>query len=1085
MKTCPQCHTPLDEDAPEGLCPRCLAAAAFHSDPTIVTGGPEGLPDIANAEEVARRLPQYEILELLGRGGMGVVYKARQRQLDRIVALKILPPSDALSPDFIERFRREARSLAKLSHPNIVAIHDFGEDGGLYYFAMEYVDGANLREMLRTKKLTPAEALAVVPKICDALQYAHDEGVVHRDIKPENILVDLKGRLKIADFGLAKLLRRDDADQHLTLSGMALGTPRYMAPEQVDKPETVDHRADIYSLGVVFYEMLTGELPMGRFAPPSQKVQVDVRLDEIVLHALERDVERRYQGVDAIKTDVEHVTGKPQFAPAPGVPPFHASPEQPPFGARSIQPRFSGHAILGAVWAVFGLLAILSAAYFIALSHVWNGTALPTDLIYERPPTWVTIFMGALLAIGAGAFIGTPVLGSVSISRIRRSEGMIIGLPLAFADLLFTPFVAIGALCVLLSRSILGPAELALVVLPLCFFTGRAAWRAISVRTGQKPKDPEVAVLAPVKVVRTPADLLVIVASMALLTAVGIGIWFWGQGALHPESGSAFGDDTKSLVPIKGGQMIITGPQQGIIIKVSAVILALYGIIISAAGLLMRRLRARLFVLISLVLVGLFLPAALAYNFISEHVPQWPIFTSLWLGIPVCAWAVRLLFRDATRAAFDVTPLDAVDAETANSPPGGLVWPLAVCLVGVVVCAFPCTMTTSGFWGMPWWSSEMTGVGAMSVVADSPAAKAGILQEDHIKELNGTRLTGGDTLFLMWKNLPVGAPVELKIERSGQPLTLTTKRGGDSIAGQFYWYWQVIAVHGFLIFGALLVAARRRPAFLSGCNFMVGAGALVLLACLLPEVDRMLIGPSLWKNEAFGEGDFLQWPWQRVVVVIAGGLLSILSLRAGRRDAVEPDVMLGIAGLLAFSLSIAWAICRLTGHITNLEWAAILLTMVTAIGAAILFPRPRRGVPGSLRSKVPEIVLVLLGAGVGALPWTHTLVSSSGWQFWHGGIFSMIYFLLGLVFLSSGGGRPPVWFGVITILAALGAFACAFAFTTWPPEWHLFSDGTGTAKVQILRAGVFVAYGLAVLTAAMGAMQIRTACGGPPSVLHE
>jgi serine/threonine protein kinase len=162
-------------------------------------------------------------------------------------------------------------------------VHDFGESGGLYYFAMEFVDGANLREMIRTGKMRPEEALAVVPKICDALQFAHEEGVVHRDVKPENILIDKRGRVKIADFGLAKLLRREHADHTLTMTGMTLGTPRYMAPEQLDKPETVDHRADIYSLGVVFYEMLTGEVPMGRFAPPSEKVRIDVRLDEIVL----------------------------------------------------------------------------------------------------------------------------------------------------------------------------------------------------------------------------------------------------------------------------------------------------------------------------------------------------------------------------------------------------------------------------------------------------------------------------------------------------------------------------------------------------------------------------------------------------------------------------------------------------------------------------------------------------------------------------------------------------------------------------------------------------------------------------------
>ncbi len=298
---CPQCQAVLPANAPEGLCPPCLLKAAAGS-PSV-----GDIIDIGDPAEVAKCFPQFEILELLGRGGMGVVYKARQRQLDRIVALKILPPVEALSPDFIARFTREARSLAKLTHANIVAIYDFGESGGLYYFSMEFVDGVNLRALLAAGKVAPVQALAIVPLVCDALAYAHEEGIVHRDIKPENILLDKKGRVKIADFGLAKLLRREALDMSLTLTGVALGTVRYMAPEQMDKPETVDHRADIYSLGVVIYEMLTGEVPMGRFAPPSATTGVDARLDEIVLHTLEREPARRYQNVTEVKTDIEGI----------------------------------------------------------------------------------------------------------------------------------------------------------------------------------------------------------------------------------------------------------------------------------------------------------------------------------------------------------------------------------------------------------------------------------------------------------------------------------------------------------------------------------------------------------------------------------------------------------------------------------------------------------------------------------------------------------------------------------------------------------------------------------------------------------
>ena len=174
---------------------------------------------------------------------------------------------------------------------------------------------SNLRQLERAGKLSPREALQIVTQICEALQYAHDEGIVHRDIKPENVLLDKKGRVKIADFGLAKILGREPQDFHLTGAGQVMGTPHYMAPEQVEHPQAVDHRADIYSLGVVFYEILTGELPLGKFAPPSSRthgMQIDVRLDEVVLHALEKEPGRRYQHASEVKTDVETIaTGSP------------------------------------------------------------------------------------------------------------------------------------------------------------------------------------------------------------------------------------------------------------------------------------------------------------------------------------------------------------------------------------------------------------------------------------------------------------------------------------------------------------------------------------------------------------------------------------------------------------------------------------------------------------------------------------------------------------------------------------------------------------------------------------------------------
>src|SRR5215471_5672848 len=304
--TCQQCGAPLPREAPEGLCPKCLLKAAFGSGSIPGASGTFIPP---NVQQVAQLFPQMEILELIGQGGMGAVYKAREPALDRLVAVKVLPPEAGRDPAFAERFHREARALARLSHPNIVAVHDVGKAGEFYYFIMEYVDGANLRQVLHAGELTPEQALRIVPQICDALQYAHEEGIVHRDIKPENILLDRKGRVKIADFGLAKLLGRDTGNFTLTGSRQVMGTLYYMAPEQVERPLQVDHRADIYSLGVVFYEMLTGQLPVGRFPMPSEKAGTDAFLDEVVLHTLEREPAKRYQHASDVKTDVQWGAG--------------------------------------------------------------------------------------------------------------------------------------------------------------------------------------------------------------------------------------------------------------------------------------------------------------------------------------------------------------------------------------------------------------------------------------------------------------------------------------------------------------------------------------------------------------------------------------------------------------------------------------------------------------------------------------------------------------------------------------------------------------------------------------------------------
>jgi tRNA A-37 threonylcarbamoyl transferase component Bud32 len=358
-KTCPTCGAPLPSDATGGACPKCLLQAG------LATGGssPRAGDHVPTPEELAPHFPGLVIEDVLGRGGMGVVYKARHKALDREVALKVLPERVAADRAFADRFQREARALAKLQHPNIVAVHDFGVTDGLFWLVMEYVDGANIRQAMRAGQIGPKEALAIVPQICDALQYAHEHGVVHRDIKPENVLLDKAGHVKVADFGLAKLMEHDAADATLTGAGQVMGTPHYMAPEQWEKPTTVDHRADIYSLGVVFYEMLTGELPVGRFAAPSKKSDVDARIDEIVLRTLEREREARYQQVSQVKTDM----GRASVAvPPPAV--AAASQPMPAAYARHWQWPIGVTTIAGVLSLLWGLFSTEATA-----TRFWIG----------------------------------------------------------------------------------------------------------------------------------------------------------------------------------------------------------------------------------------------------------------------------------------------------------------------------------------------------------------------------------------------------------------------------------------------------------------------------------------------------------------------------------------------------------------------------------------------------------------------------------------------------------------------------------------------------------------------------------------
>jgi serine/threonine protein kinase len=302
-------------------------------------GGPRVAWKPPEIEQLTAAFPHLEIQQLLGVGGMGAVFKVRQKELDRIAALKVLPGEMAADAGFTERFLREARLLASLSHPHLVTVYEFGQRDGIYFLLMEFIDGVTLRQALRAepiKKLGSKETLAIVGQLCDALQFAHDEGVVHRDIKPENILIDKRGRVKIADVGLARLLGQSPTMPTLTRTHQLMGIPACMAPEQIEGLPGIDHRADIYSMGVVFYELLTGELPLGRFSPPSERAKTDVRLDEVVLRTLAREPDRRYQQASEVKTDVEALRG-----PAVALNPF-ALPARRRWIGRSLLSFFAG-----------------------------------------------------------------------------------------------------------------------------------------------------------------------------------------------------------------------------------------------------------------------------------------------------------------------------------------------------------------------------------------------------------------------------------------------------------------------------------------------------------------------------------------------------------------------------------------------------------------------------------------------------------------------------------------------------------------------------------------------------------------------
>jgi tetratricopeptide (TPR) repeat protein len=318
----------------EGLCPNCLARSVFANDAELPA------EEIGDADQ-PERIGDYELIERIARGGMGVVYRARQISLGREVAVKILLDSAFATPDELARFRAEAAAAASLQHPNIVAVHEIGEEEGRHYFSMDFVAGKDLAALTHDGPLPARQAAELVAKIADAIRHTHERGILHRDLKPSNVLVDALGEPRVTDFGLAKRMEglasapaeashQADATPPLTLTGQVIGTPGYMSPEQATAKRDIGPATDIYSLGALLYQLVTGRAPFAGETPTAVLRQVEesepvsprllnpsvpTDLETICLKCLAKEPERRYAGARELGEDLRRfLVGEPIFA---------------------------------------------------------------------------------------------------------------------------------------------------------------------------------------------------------------------------------------------------------------------------------------------------------------------------------------------------------------------------------------------------------------------------------------------------------------------------------------------------------------------------------------------------------------------------------------------------------------------------------------------------------------------------------------------------------------------------------------------------------------------------------------------------
>jgi eukaryotic-like serine/threonine-protein kinase len=321
IRICPSCGNPLPSDAPAGLCPVCLFETDASATPGAKANPGEPAATISISPDAfvrVRYFGDYELLEEIARGGMGVVWKARQSSLNRTVALKMILAGKLAGEAEVQRFHREAEAAANLQHPNIVAIHEVGEHDGQHDYSMDYVEGRDLGALVRESgPLPPTSAAECLQTIAEAVHFAHQRGTLHRDLKPQNVLMDAAGVPRITDFGLAKFIERDDS---LTQTGAAMGSPSYMPPEQAaGHLDQVGPHSDVYSLGAILYELLTGrppfraETPMATMrqvmesdpaAPRKINAAVPPDLETICLKCLEKNPARRYHSAQALAEEL-------------------------------------------------------------------------------------------------------------------------------------------------------------------------------------------------------------------------------------------------------------------------------------------------------------------------------------------------------------------------------------------------------------------------------------------------------------------------------------------------------------------------------------------------------------------------------------------------------------------------------------------------------------------------------------------------------------------------------------------------------------------------------------------------------------